>query len=220
MSNHEVSPCYNLIRVGKSMTDNNRFEMLKEIKDEIVNLKSSPLYDFRKKNNYYPVIGEGNHFAKVVFIGEAPGGNEAKTGRPFYGQAGKILDRLLDGINLQRSEVYITNIVKDRPPGNRDPSPQEISLYSPFLLRQLEIIRPKIIATLGRFSMKFILDLFSSENSIKSITQLHGTIISSKTTWGETKIMPLLHPAVVLYNPQKLEILKKDFQNLKNLQSS
>ncbi|OGD96406.1 uracil-DNA glycosylase, partial [Candidatus Curtissbacteria bacterium RIFCSPLOWO2_01_FULL_41_28] len=139
----------------------NRTVQLKKIRDEIWNLSKSPLYNYRKKNNYFPVIGEGNHFSKIIFIGEAPGQREAETGRPFCGAAGKILDELLVSIDLKRKDVYITNVVKDRPPNNRDPEPEEIKLYSPFLDRQILIIKPKIIATLGRFSTKYILEKFN-----------------------------------------------------------
>ena len=93
---------------------------LKKIKDEIINLTSSPLYAYRVANKYFPVIGEGSHLAKIMFVGEAPGETEAKTGRPFCGRAGKILDELLASIGIDRKDVYVTNIVKDRPPSNRD----------------------------------------------------------------------------------------------------
>src|SRR3989344_7894923 len=95
-------------------------EKMRRIKDEIVALSSSPLFGYRVNNKYYPVIGEGSHNADVMFIGEAPGEKEAKTGRPFCGAAGRVLDELLYGVGLERKEVYVTNIVKDRPPGNRD----------------------------------------------------------------------------------------------------
>src|SRR3989338_9321442 len=104
----------------------NRTELLRSIKDEVLALKESPLYTERIKNGVFPVIGEGNHDAKIMFVGEAPGKTEAATGRPFAGAAGKILDELLASISINRSDVYITNIVKDRPPLNRDPSPEEI----------------------------------------------------------------------------------------------
>ena len=129
-------------------------EALKKIKEEIIALKESPLYSYRTENKYFPVIGEGSHDADIVFIGEAPGRNEAETGRPFCGRSGKLLDEFLVSIDLQREKVYITSIVKDRPPQNRDPLPAEIELYAPFLDRQIEIIKPKVIATLGRFSMQ------------------------------------------------------------------
>src|SRR3989344_9619517 len=128
------------------MMPNEKTEKLRAIRDEVLVLKKSPLYDYRKRNNYYPVIGEGNHDALVMFIGEAPGKNEALKARPFCGAAGKILDELLGSIGVKREDVYITNIVKDRPPENRDPTPEEIGMYAPFLDRQIDIIAPKIIA--------------------------------------------------------------------------
>src|SRR3989344_6902106 len=106
-----------------------RTELLRKIKDEVINLKNSQLYKERIKNKVFPVIGEGNHHAKIIFVGEAPGRNEAKTGRPFCGAAGKILDELLASVGIDRKNVYITNIVKDRPPFNRDPLPEEIKVY-------------------------------------------------------------------------------------------
>ncbi|MBU2082209.1 uracil-DNA glycosylase [Patescibacteria group bacterium] len=190
----------------------NRTEQLKKIKDEIVAAKNSPLYDFRIKNNFLPVIGEGDHYAKIMFIGEAPGKNEALTGRPFCGAAGRILDELLQSINLDRKNVYVTNIVKDRPPFNRDPLPEEIEFYSPFLIRQIEIIKPEVIATLGRFSMAYIIKNFGLESELKPISIMHGKIFSAE----KVTIIPLYHPAVAIYNNSTKETLKKDFEILKS----
>lgn len=190
----------------------NRTEQLKKIKDEIVAAKNSPLYDFRVKNNFLPVIGEGDHYAKIMFIGEAPGKNEALTGRPFCGAAGRILDELLQSINLDRKNVYVTNIVKDRPPFNRDPLPEEIEFYSPFLIRQIEIIKPEVIATLGRFSMAYIIKKFGLESELKPISIMHGKIFSAE----KVTIIPLYHPAVAIYNNSTKETLKKDFEILKS----
>ncbi|MDE2172875.1 MAG: uracil-DNA glycosylase, partial [Patescibacteria group bacterium] len=106
---------------------------MKEVRDDLFAFELSPLYEYRTANKFFPVIGEGSHDASIMFVGEAPGLNEAKTGRPFCGAAGKFLSLLLESIGLTRDKVYITNIVKDRPPENRDPTPQEIALYSPFL---------------------------------------------------------------------------------------
>ena len=193
-----------------------RTEQLKKIKDEIVAAKDSPLYGFRAKNKYFPVIGEGSHTAKIMFIGEAPGRNEAETGRPFCGASGRVLDELLVSIGIDRKEVYITNIVKDRPPENRDPNPNEIEFYAPFLVRQIEIIKPEVIATLGRFSMAYIMNKFGLEAELKTITQIHGKVFTAATSYGEVKIIPLYHPAVAVYGTNK-EILKKDFGILKEL---
>jgi uracil-DNA glycosylase family 4 len=193
----------------------NRTEQLRKIKDEIVAAKNSPLYDFRVKNNFLPVIGEGDHYAKIMFIGEAPGKNEALTGRPFCGAAGRILDELLQSIDIDRKNVYVTNIVKDRPPFNRDPLPEEIEFYAPFLVRQIEIIKPEVIATLGRFSMAYIMKKFGLESELKSISVMHGKIFNAETSYGITKIIPFYHPAVAVYGTSK-EILKKDFKILQS----
>jgi len=193
----------------------NRTELLHQIKEEILNGKSLPLYKERVKNKVYPVIGEGNHNAKIMFIGEAPGKNEAETGRPFCGASGRILDELLASAGITRKDVYVTNIVKDRPPMNRDPFPEEIEAYAPYLDRQIEIIRPRVIATLGRFSMAYIMNRLGLNSQLESISQMHGKILEAKTNHGSVKIVPLYHPAVAVYNANMKEALKKDFEILK-----
>lgn len=193
----------------------NRTELMEQIKDEVLNLKKSPLYNERIKNNVFPVIGEGSHFAKIMFIGEAPGKNEAKTGRPFCGAAGKIFDELLSHVGIPREEVYVTNIVKDRPPLNRDPLPSEIEIYGPFLNRQINIIQPSVIATLGRYSMAYIMNRFNLGAELKSISQMHGKVFDAKTKYGTIKIISLYHPAFAIYNIHMKDTLKKDFELLK-----
>lgn len=194
---------------------NKKTEKLKKILDKVWKLKESPLYEYRRKNKYYPVIGEGNHDAHIMFIGEAPGKNEAETGRPFCGAAGRILDELFESIGVNRKDVYVTNIVKDRPPENRDPLPDEIKLYSPFLEEQIEIIKPEVITTLGRFSMKFILEKYNLPEQSQSISVLHGRILNAEAAFGPLKIIPLYHPAVAIYSAKSKDTLKKDFQILK-----
>jgi uracil-DNA glycosylase len=202
-----------------------RKELMRKIKDEVVALKSSPLYQFRIESKNLPVIGEGSHFAKIMFIGEAPGRNEARTGRPFCGRAGQILDELLNSVGIKREDIYITNIVKDRPPQNRDPLPEEIEIYGPFLDRQIEIIQPKIIATLGRYSMYYIMPKFGLELELEPISVNHGKVFAvqgdvlAKLGYKnhEMKIAPLYHPAVAVYNSHTLDSLKKDFEILKDL---
>lgn len=202
-----------------------RKELMRKIKDEVVALKESPLYEFRIQNKNLPVIGEGSHFAKIMFVGEAPGRNEAKYGRPFCGAAGKILDELLSHVGIPREEIYITNIVKDRPPQNRDPLPSEIEIYGPFLDRQIKIIQPKIIATLGRYSMTYIMPKFGLEFELEPIGKNHGKVFAvpeeALAEWGwkdrEMKIVPLYHPAVAVYNSHTKDQLKKDFEVLKDL---
>lgn len=192
-----------------------RTELLRKIKDEVINLKESPLYKERIKNKVFPVIGEGSHHAKIMFIGEAPGRNEAATGKPFCGAAGKILDELLASVGIDRKDIYITNIVKDRPPFNRDPLPEEIEIYGPFLDRQIEIIRPEVIATLGRFPMDYIMRKFGLETQLLSISQMHGKTFDAEVSYGKIKIIPLYHPAVAIYNRTTKDVLLKDFQVFK-----
>ncbi|MDD4931151.1 MAG: uracil-DNA glycosylase [Candidatus Colwellbacteria bacterium] len=199
------------------MTEEERTESLRKIKEEILILKESPLYIERVNNKVFPVIGEGSHQAKIMFIGEAPGKNEAATGRPFCGVSGKLLDELLSSIGVERSSVYITNIVKDRPPMNRDPSPEEIALYAPFLDRQIDIIQPSVIATLGRFSMDYIMRKFGLDESIEPISKIHGRMFSAPASYGEVRISPFFHPAVAIYDRSKFPVLQKDFQVLKEI---
>lgn len=195
--------------------NNNRTELLRQIKDEVVNLKKSPLYEDRVRNRVLPVIGEGSHYAKIMFIGEAPGKTEAETGRPFAGAAGKFLDHLLRSVGIERKDVYITNVVKDRPPQNRDPFPEEIALYTPFLDRQIEIIKPEIIALLGRHSMKYIMEKFGLGSVMLSISRIHGQVFEGETSYGRVKIIPLYHPAAALYNPDLRSVLEEDFKTVK-----
>jgi DNA polymerase len=195
----------------------NKTELLRGIKDEVVAFSASPLYRERVANGVLPVIGEGSHDAHVMFIGEAPGKNEAATGKPFCGAAGRVLDELLAHIALPRKEAYITNIVKDRPPQNRDPLPEEIAAYAPFLDRQIAIIRPKVIATLGRFSMAYIMERLGLGAQLATIGQLHGKVLSATMPWGEIRIVPLYHPAAAIYDQRKKDTLKKDMEVVKKL---
>jgi len=189
-----------------------KYEKMKQVRDEVIALTGG-LADYRRENNYHAVLGEGSHDAKIMFIGEAPGKNEAEQGRPFCGAAGKLLDKLLEGIGILRADVYITNIVKDRPPSNRDPLPSEIELYAPFLDRQIEIIQPKCIATLGRFSMEYIMRKFGLSFELGPISKAHGKTYEAEAPWGGTlKIAPQYHPAAAIYNQSLVETLKKDFQ--------
>jgi DNA polymerase len=150
-----------------------------------------------------------------MFIGEAPGKNEAEKARPFCGASGRVLDEMLASIGLKREDVYITNVVKDRPPENRDPTQEEIDLYAPFLDRQIEIIQPKVIATLGRFSMVYIMNRLLSDSPLLSISQMHGKECTGTTSYDAVVILPLYHPAVALYNGSNKKTLLDDFQVLK-----
>jgi len=212
----------------------NKKELMRAIKDKVVALKKSPLYKYRVENKNLPVIGQGSHDAEIMFIGEAPGKNEAETGFPFCGASGRILDELLGHIGVDREKVYVTNIVKDRPPLNRDPSPEEIELYGPFLDRQIEIIQPKVIASLGRYAMTYIMNKFGLESKLEPISKLHGQVFAVPSACpndsvgrealaklgyknSEVKIIPLYHPAVAVYNSHTKDLLKKDFELLKKI---
>ena len=150
------------------------------------------------------VMGDGSLDADIVLIGEAPGKNEDEQGLPFVGAAGKFLNEMLQAAGLQRSDVYITNIVKYRPPNNRDPKPEEKKAFWPYLVKQLQIIDPKVIITLGRHSMEYFLPDFK-------ISQVHGE--PKRVQFGDKKvvIIPLYHPAAALYNPAQRQTLLDDF---------
>lgn len=196
-------------------SENNRTELLRAIRDEVVNLKESPLYKERIKNGVHCVIGEGSHFAHIMFVGEAPGRNEAATGRPFAGAAGRVLDEMLAGVGIERRDVYITNVVKDRPTNNRDPLPEEIAIYSPFLDRQIDIIQPRVIVMLGRYSMKYLMEKFGLARELTTITRMHGRLFEAEASYGKVTLMPIYHPAATLYNPELKKDLAKDFEYLK-----
>ena len=163
------------------------------------------------RNNAVP--GSGNPHARIMFVGEAPGRNEDMRGEPFVGRAGEILNGLLDSVGLGRDEIFITNIVKCRPPKNRNPSPAEIHTCSPFLDRQIAAIRPEIIATLGNFASGYVLQKFGFE--ARPIGELHGRVFEVNTLTMHLEIVPLYHPAAAIYDPSKTEILKRDFMLLK-----
>jgi DNA polymerase len=162
-------------------------------------------------------VGEGALDAQIVFVGEAPGETEAKSARPFCGRSGKLLDEMLASINLDREKVYITNLVKDRPEDNRDPTDEEIALYAPFLDRQLAIIQPKVIVMLGRISMKYLFMKGKVEDELLPIGKMHGRVSKGTFDWGEAILLPLYHPAVALYNGSMKQVLFDDFKKVKEL---
>lgn len=182
----------------------NKQILLDQIKADI--LKNNVCPDLAK-NATNLVMGDGNPEAKIVFIGEAPGKNEDLQGLPFVGAAGKFLNEMLASIKMDRSDVYITNIVKYRPPNNRDPLPEEKKAFWPYLIHQLEAINPSIVVTLGRHSMEYFLPNMK-------ISQIHGE--PKRITFGEKKlvIVPLFHPAAALYNGGMRQTLMDDFEKL------
>mgnify|MGYP001592668488 CR=1 FL=1 len=175
-------------------------EALKLLVQEIVSDTSLPLQEANL------VFGEGNIDCKVMFIGEAPGKEEDLQKRPFVGRSGKLLDKMIESIGWKREDVYISNIVKRRPPDNRDPLPNEIEAYKPYLAKQIEIINPKIIATLGRFSMNYFLPL-------AKITRDQGKLFKS----GSYNIFPLFHPAAVLRGTVPTSEYEASFKKLKHV---
>lgn len=185
------------------------------IAEQIRNLTESPLYDYRQEHDYSPVVGEGDPDARIMFIGEAPGKEEAQTGRPFVGAAGRILDELFESIGLVREQVYITNVVKDRPPGNRDPRVGEIELYAPFLLRQIKVIEPGVIVPLGRFATDFVLNRLADRDTDRRISQIHGQPIEIGAQYGQVVVIPMFHPAAAFYTQGRRQALHEDFQTLK-----
>lgn len=189
----------------------NREELIKRLEERIRKCQKCPLG--RLRTNAVP--GSGSYDAKVMFVGEAPGYWEDQKGLPFVGRAGRILDELLEGIGLTSKDVYITNIVKCRPPANRDPTEEEIKACSPYLDMQIDIIRPKAIVPLGRHSMGYILRKFGFET--EPISKIHGETFESYTLFGKIIIMPMYHPAAALYKPPLREELKRDFKKLGDL---
>ncbi|MFN2471073.1 MAG: FmdB family zinc ribbon protein [Gaiellaceae bacterium] len=154
------------------------------------------------------VFGVGNPNADLMFVGEAPGFHEDKQGFPFVGQAGKLLDRLLAGIELSRADVYVANVIKCRPPGNRDPAPDEIESCEPHLFRQLELVQPTVVASLGNFATKLL-----SGKQI-GITRVHGQEQEVTIGGRDVRLYPLYHPAAALYTPAMLRVLEEDFARL------
>ncbi|MCD6147807.1 uracil-DNA glycosylase [bacterium] len=185
-------------------------EDLEDIRKEVLNCRKCGLCNTRTN----PVVGEGNPKAKIMFVGEAPGFNEDRMGRPFCGAAGRVLDELLESIGIKRGDVYISNLLKCRPPGNRDPQKEEISACSPFLERQIEIIKPKIICPLGRYSMRFLMEKYGLKDKIEPISRIHGKVFEVNNLFQKIKIIPLYHPAVATYNINMKEVLKRDFRVL------
>jgi len=191
------------------------------IAQEIAALETGALAVERRRMGYQPVVGAGSLDAAIVLIGEAPGAREATTGLPFVGASGRLLDELLASIGLRREGVYITNVVKDRPPENRDPTPAELALYRPFLVRQLAIIQPRALVTLGRFAMYFVLELCGVElPHPPKISDLHGQTLHGIAPYaadGETPvaIVPLFHPAVALYSGSRKGTLLADMAALR-----
>lgn len=176
---------------------------LEQLRAEVAQCRRCPLCEGRTQT----VFGAGNPEARVLIVGEAPGKNEDLQGEPFVGAAGKYLSELLAIAGLTREEVFIANVLKCRPPSNRDPRPEEIQACTPYLREQTRTIDPEYIVTLGNFSTKFIL------KTEVGITRLHGTLQQA----GRFKVFPIFHPAAALYDSKKREALEDDFAKLGEL---
>ena len=176
---------------------------LDDLRVQVAACHACPLADGRTQT----VFGDGNPNTRVLFIGEAPGKNEDLQGVPFVGKAGQNLNTLLEIAGLQREDVFIANVLKCRPPGNRDPRPEEIEVCTPFLREQTRTIDPEFIVTLGNFATKFIL------KTDMGITRLHGTLQKA----GRFKVFPIYHPAAAIYDHSKWEALENDFATLGRL---
>lgn len=178
----------------------------KKLEKEVLLCKKCVLY----KKRVQPVIGQGSLKSKIIFVGEAPGAKEDASGVPFCGRSGKFLDELLKSAGIDREKVYICNIIKCRPPKNRDPEEKEIKACSRFIEKQIEILSPKVICPLGRHSMRFVMDRSGLSEEVCVIGKIHGKVFKGKNT-----VIPFYHPAVALYNPNMKKVLKKDFKILK-----
>ncbi len=179
---------------------------LQQLKEKMIKDETLPL----RKTATNLVFGEGNPEAEIYFLGEAPGFYEDQQGRPFVGAAGKLLNQALDTINLKRNQVYISNVVRFRPPNNRDPLPEEINAFSAYVDSEIEIINPKLIVTLGRFSMgKFLPN--------EKISQIHGKPRRVQYKNKDILIIPMFHPAAALRSEEIMEKFKEDFKRIPDI---
>lgn len=183
-----------------------------DIKKEILECKKCEL--FKTKINYVP--GDGNSKAKIMFVGEAPGKTEDEKGLPFVGRAGKIFDELLRSVELFRTDIFISNCLHCRPPNNREPTDGELLVCTPYLDKQIEIIKPKVLCPMGNFAMQFVFKKYGLEKP-KGITVVHGKQFKVKNLFDDIIIIPLYHPAMATYNPETKITLLEDFKQLEKL---
>jgi uracil-DNA glycosylase family 4 len=184
-----------------------RRELLKGVYEDARDCERCPLHETRTQ----VVFGSGNADAGLMFIGEAPGANEDRIGLPFVGQAGKLLDKLLEEIGLERGDVFICNVLRCRPPDNRDPHPNEIEACQDYLFRTVELIEPTVVCTLGNFSTKLL------RADTTGISRLHGSEEVRPIGPRNVRLYPLYHPAAALYTPSMLETLRSDFHRIPGL---
>jgi uracil-DNA glycosylase family 4 len=191
-----------------------RRRALEAVAEEVLSCKRCPLHATRTR----AVPGEGDPCARVMFVGEAPGYNEDLQGRPFVGAAGNLLNEMLKLAGLNREEVFITNVVKCRPPNNRDPAEEEVEACKPYLLRQLKVIQPEIVVCLGRHSARVLFELAGLR--FESIMRARGEPRRLTVSGLEILCLPTLHPAAALYNPRLRNLLEADFRALSRLTST
>ena len=196
------------------MTSEEKRIRIEKLRGQIAKCERCRLHETRT----HTVPGEGSVDAAIMFIGEAPGRNEDLQGKPFVGRAGDVFDQLLHSVGLTREGIYLCNILKCRPPGNRGPLSDEVQACVGSLDIQIKVINPKIIATMGNYATTYIFEKFSL--TAANISSVHGKILDVETPFGPKKIIPLFHPAVATYDPNKIDILLKDFRIFKSLLSS
>lgn len=186
-------------------------ERMRQLHLEVQSCRRCGLWEGRRN----PVVGEGNLDAKAFLVGEAPGRREDESGRPFAGAAGQLLNDLLQGIGLSRGDVYIGNVVKCRPPGNRPPRVEEVEACSPYLERQLTILEPRIIVSMGNTATQHLMTRFGL--SPRYIGEVHGKPFRVGATWGEVILFPSYHPASALYVKGLEYVLRRDFESLNRI---
>jgi uracil-DNA glycosylase family 4 len=201
------SPIGDPSSIATVSTATERREQLKTLYEQTRNCRLCALSETRTT----VVFGAGNSDAELMFVGEAPGKNEDEQGLPFVGQAGKLLDTLLDEIGMSRADVFIANTLLCRPPGNRDPHPNELDSCQRFLFAKLELIQPSVICTLGNFATKLL------RGDPTGISKLHGQTEERVIGPRAVRLYPLYHPAAALYTPATLEMLRADFQRIPEL---
>ncbi len=184
-----------------------RREALVELYREVERCTRCPLHETRTK----AVFGAGNADAELMFVGEAPGAEEDRQGLPFVGRAGQLLNQLLEEIGMRREDVFIANVLKSRPPGNRDPQPLEISACEPYLFEQVRLIEPRVVCTLGNFATKLLSGSQTGITRVRGVPQVHR--LGARTVF----LLPLLHPAAALRTPAVKEQLRADFATIPGL---
>jgi uracil-DNA glycosylase len=190
-----------------SATAEERRQQLVELFEEVKRCEKCPLHETRTK----PVFGAGNADADLMFVGEAPGAEEDRQGLPFVGRAGQLLNQMLEEIGLARDDVFIANVLKSRPPGNRDPQPDEIAACEPYLFEQVRLIEPRVVCTLGNFATKLLSGSQTGITKVRGTPQVHD--LGGRTVF----LLPLFHPAAALRTPAVKETLRGDFATIPEL---